>query len=47
MLQVLHLDVSKVDPDVADVAMVFQLYIPNVSFILEVCCNGFILVLQK
>jgi hypothetical protein len=28
---VLHLDVSKVDRDVAHVAMVFQLYVLNVS----------------
>ena len=42
MLQVLHLDVSKVDQDVARVAMVFQLYVLNVSSILDVCCKGFI-----
>ena len=40
MLQVLHLDVSKVDWDVACVAMVFQLYVPNVSSaFLDVCCK--------
>ena len=31
MLQVLNLDVSKVNRDVAHVAMMFQLYVPNVS----------------
>jgi hypothetical protein len=39
MLQVLHLDVSKVDRDVAHVAMVFQLYVLSV---LDVCCKDFI-----
>jgi hypothetical protein len=47
MLQVLHLDVSKVDQDVTHVAMVFQPYVPNVSSILDVCCKGFIWMLQK
>jgi hypothetical protein len=32
----------KVDQDVAHVAMMFQLYVPNVLFVLDVCCNGFI-----
>jgi hypothetical protein len=39
---VLHLDVSKVDRDVAHVAMVFQLYVPNVSSDLDVYCKCFI-----
>jgi hypothetical protein len=36
MLQVLHLDVLKIDRDVAHVAMVFQLYVPNVLSVLDV-----------
>ena len=47
MLQVFHLDVSKVDQDVAHVAMVFQLYVLNVSSVLDVCCKVFIWILQK
>ena len=47
MLQVLHLDVLKVDRDVAHVAMLFQLYVLNVSSVLDVCCKGFIWMLQK
>jgi hypothetical protein len=39
----LHLDVLKVDRDVAHVAMVFQLYVPNFSFVLDICCKDFIL----
>ena len=42
MLQVLHLYVSKVGWDVAHVAMVFQLYVLNVSSVLDVCCKCFI-----
>jgi hypothetical protein len=38
MLQALHLDVSKVHRDIAHVAMVFQLYVPNVSSVLDICC---------
>jgi hypothetical protein len=41
MLQVLHLDVSKVDRDVAYVAMVFQLYVLNVLSVLDVYYKGF------
>jgi hypothetical protein len=44
---VLHLDVSKVDQDVAHVSMVFQLYVPNISSVLDVCCKCFIWTLQK
>jgi hypothetical protein len=33
MLQVLYLDVSKVNRDVAHVTLVFQLYVPNISSI--------------
>jgi hypothetical protein len=47
MLQVLHLNVSKVDRDIAHVAMVFQLYVPNVLSVLDVCCKDFIWILQK
>jgi hypothetical protein len=39
---VLCLNVSKVNRDVAHVAMVFQLYILNVSSILDICCKYFI-----
>jgi hypothetical protein len=42
MLQVLHLDVSKVDRDVAYVAMMFQLYVLNVLSVLDVYYKGFI-----
>jgi hypothetical protein len=47
MSLVLYLDVSKVDRDVAHVAMVFQLYVPNVLSVLDVCCRAFIWMLQK
>jgi hypothetical protein len=47
MLQVLHLDVSKVDRDVAYVTMMFELYVPNVLSVLDVYCKGFIWMLQK
>ena len=36
ILQVLHLNVSRVDWDVGHVVMVFQVYIPNISDILDV-----------
>jgi hypothetical protein len=39
----LHLDVLKVDRDVVHVAMVFQLYVLNISSVLDICCKGFIL----
>jgi hypothetical protein len=41
-LQVLHLDVSKVDRDVTHVAMVFQLYVLNISSVLDVYYKDFI-----
>jgi hypothetical protein len=47
ILQVLHLDVSKVDRDVAHVAMVFELYVPNILSVLDVYCKSFIWMLQK
>jgi hypothetical protein len=47
MLQLLHLDVSKVDLDVAHIAIVFQLYVSNISSVLDVCCKCFICMLQK
>jgi hypothetical protein len=47
MLQVLNLDVSKVDRDVAHVVMMFQLYVPNVSSVLDVRDKGFIRMLPK
>ena len=42
MLQVLYLDVSKTDRDITHVAMVFQLYVPNISYVLDIHCKGFI-----
>ena len=42
MLRVLHLDVSKVDRDVTHITMVLQLYVINISSVLDVCCTGFI-----
>ena len=46
-----YIDVAKVDQDIAYVAMVihvcFQVYIPNVSSALDVCCQRFIYMLQK
>jgi hypothetical protein len=39
---VFHLDVVKVDLDVAYVAMavhIFQMYVPNVSTFLDICCK--------
>jgi hypothetical protein len=47
MLQVLHLDISKADRDVSHAAMMFQLYVPNVSSVLDVCSKCFIWMLQK
>jgi len=46
MLQVFYIDVAKVDRDVANVAMVFQVYAPNVSSVSDVCCNCFIWMLH-
>jgi hypothetical protein len=39
MFQLFYTDVAKVDRDVAYVAMVFQLYVPNVSSVLDICCK--------
>jgi hypothetical protein len=47
MLQMLHLDVSKIDRDVAHIAMVFQLYVSNVLSVLDVYCKGFIWMSQN
>jgi hypothetical protein len=50
MLQVFHLDVAKVDLDVAYVAMathMFQANISSVSSVLDVYCKYFILMFQK
>jgi hypothetical protein len=54
MLQVLYIDVAKVDRDVAHVASVssgyirmFQMYVTNVLFVSDVCCKYFIWMLQK
>jgi hypothetical protein len=41
MLQVLHLDISKLNRMFAHIAMVFQLYIINVSFVLDICYKDF------
>ena len=44
-------DVAKVDQDVAHVAMsytrMFQVYVPNVSFIFDVFCKCFIWMMQN
>jgi hypothetical protein len=47
MLQVLYLYISKVDWDVGYVATVFQVYVFNVSSILDVYCRYFIWMLQQ
>jgi hypothetical protein len=50
-LQVFHVDVVKVDRDVAHGAMAihvcFEVYVPNVSSVSDVCCKCFIWILQK
>jgi ABC-type siderophore export system fused ATPase/permease subunit len=50
MLLVFHKDVAKVDRDVAHVAIghtrMFQVYVLNVSSVLDVCCKCFIWMLQ-
>jgi hypothetical protein len=50
MLQVFHKDVTKVDEDVAHVAMgytrMLQMYVLNVSSVSDVCCKFFIWMLQ-
>jgi hypothetical protein len=38
---------SSLDQDVAHVAMVFQMYVSNVLFVLDVYCKGFNWMLQK
>jgi hypothetical protein len=47
MLHVFHLDVAKVDRNVAHIVMLythmFQVYIPNVSAVSDVCCKCFYL----
>ena len=35
ILQVFYTDVAKVDRDIAHVAMVFQVYVPNVLFVFK------------
>ena len=51
MLQVFHADVAKVDRVVAHVAMgntrMFQVYVPNVSFVLNICYKCFISTLEN
>jgi hypothetical protein len=48
ILHLFNLGVAKVDLDVAYVVVaILQVYVPNVSSFLDVCCNCFILVLQK
>jgi hypothetical protein len=51
MLQVFYMDVAKVDIDVTHMAMgytrMFQVYVPNVLSVLDVCCKCFIWMLQN
>jgi hypothetical protein len=51
MLQVFHKDIAKVDRDVAHIVMgyirMFQVYVSNVSSVLDVCCKYFIWMLQN
>jgi hypothetical protein len=51
MLQVFYTSVVKIDRDVAHVAKgytrMFQVYVPTVSSVLDVCCKCFIWMLQK
>jgi hypothetical protein len=46
MSQVFHKYVAKVDQNVAHVTMdytrMFQVYVPNVSSVLDICCKCFI-----
>jgi hypothetical protein len=44
VLQLFHLCFAKIDPDVA--IHILQVYVLNVSSLLDVCCNCFIWVLQ-
>jgi hypothetical protein len=44
---VFHLDILKVDRDVAYIVMVSQLYVLNVSSVLDICCKSFIWILHK
>jgi hypothetical protein len=50
-LQVFYIDVTKVNRDVAHVAMgytrMFQVYVLNVSSASDVCCKYFIWMLQN
>jgi hypothetical protein len=44
-LQVLYIDVAKLDRDVAHVVMaihMFQVNVSNISFVLDECCRCFI-----
>ena len=48
MLQLFHLYIAKVDLDVAYLVMaMLQVYVPNVSYVSDVCCNCFILGVAK
>jgi hypothetical protein len=44
---VLYLDVPKIDRHVGHVAMLFQVYVSNVSSVLDVCSKCFILIVQS
>jgi hypothetical protein len=51
MLQMLYKDVAKVDGDIAHFRMgyarMFQVYVPNVSSVSDICCKCFIWMLQN
>jgi hypothetical protein len=50
VLQMLYIDVAKVDWDVAYIVMAIHVcfkYVLNVSSVLDVCCKCFILMLEK
>jgi hypothetical protein len=51
MLQVLYIDVAKVDRDAAHVCngytRMFQVYVANVSSVRDECCKCFVWMLQK
>jgi hypothetical protein len=51
MLQVLYIDVIKVDQDAAyvcnDYTCMFQVYVANVLSVRDECCRCFVLILQK
>jgi hypothetical protein len=48
MLQVFYINVTKVNQDVAmSYTCMFQVYVPNISFVSDVCCTCFHLAIAK